>query len=129
MTRGGAIVITLIAMATAAEPTVAQTLRRGSLADSAGAYVWIDGSYKSVSLPTVVNFGIQEENHFRPEEVEAFPGTPLVERGFLYPSTRPGLGVDIDEKRAATLLSSTPGGRMNRYYPSDRKIDGSFVRP
>lgn len=59
MTRGGAIVITLIAMATAAEPTVAQTLRRGSLADSAGAYVWIDGSYQSVSLPTVVNFGIQ----------------------------------------------------------------------
>lgn len=77
----------------------------------------------------IVNFGIQEENHFRPEEVEAFPGTPTVERGYLYPGTRPGLGIDMNEELAGKLLSSTPGGRMTRYYPSDRKIDGTWVRP
>jgi mannonate dehydratase len=77
----------------------------------------------------IVNFGIQEENHFTPQEVEAFPGTPIVERGFLYPSDRPGLGVDIKEELMSKLLTSTPGGRMVRYYPSDRKADGSFVRP
>ncbi|MGH9629862.1 MAG: enolase C-terminal domain-like protein, partial [Bryobacteraceae bacterium] len=77
----------------------------------------------------IVNFGIQEENHFTQEEVEAFPGTPVVERGYLYPSTRPGLGIDIDESLAAKLLTSTPHGRMSQYYPADRRIDGTFVRP
>ena len=33
------------------------------------------------------------------------------------------------EQLAAKLISSTPGARMNRYYPPDRKIDGTFVRP
>jgi mannonate dehydratase len=74
----------------------------------------------------IVNFGIQEENHFTAQEQEAFPGTPIVKRGFLYPSTQPGLGVDIDETLAAKLLTGTKRGM---YYPPDRKIDGTFVRP
>jgi len=78
----------------------------------------------------IVNFGIQEENHFDPEEIETFPGTPLVERGYLYPSSRPGLGVDIDEAKAAKLRQRTNSrGGMIQYYPPDRMIDGSFVRP
>ena len=58
------------------------------------------------------NFGIQEENHFTQQEQDAFPGTPTIKRGFLYPSTQPGLGVDIDEtlarlrKHGAELVSS-----------------------
>jgi len=76
----------------------------------------------------IVNFGIQEENHFTPEEMEAFPGAPKVERGYLYPSARPGLGVDIDEGLAAKLLASGSDKR-GMYYPPDRKIDGTFVRP
>lgn len=84
----------------------------------------------SMHLDTaIVNFGIQEENHFTAEEIDTFPGTPIVTRGYLYPSSRPGLGIDIDEGRAAKLLTSTPGGRMSQYYPPDRRIDGSFVRP
>ncbi len=74
------------------------------------------------------NFGIQEENHFTAEEFEAFPGAPVVERGYLYPSNQPGLGVDIDEARAAKLLKSVPSARY-QYVPADRKIDGTFVRP
>jgi mannonate dehydratase len=77
---------------------------------------------------SIVNFGIQEENHFTEQEREAFPGAPLVNRGFLYPSALPGLGVDINEALAAKLLTSTPG-RSGMYYPPDRKIDGTFVRP
>ena len=77
---------------------------------------------------SIVNFGIQEENHFTAQEREAFPGAPLVQRGFLYPSTQPGLGVDINEALAAKMLTSTPG-RPGMYYPPDRKIDGTFVRP
>jgi mannonate dehydratase len=78
----------------------------------------------------IVNFGIQEENHFAPEEVETFPGAPLVERGYLYPSSRPGLGVDIDEAKAAKLRQRTNSrGGMIQYYPPDRMIDGGFVRP
>lgn len=76
----------------------------------------------------IQNFGIQEENHFTEEEREAFPGAPVVERAFLYPSNRPGLGVDIDEGRAAKLLKQAPSSRY-QYVPPDRRIDGTFVRP
>jgi mannonate dehydratase len=76
----------------------------------------------------IVNFGIQEENHFTEQEREAFPGTPTIKRGFLYPSTQPGLGLDINEELAAKLLQSGSAKR-GMYYPPDRKIDGTFVRP
>jgi mannonate dehydratase len=76
----------------------------------------------------IVNFGIQEENHFTDQEREAFPGTPTIKRGFLYPSTQPGLGIDINEDLAAKLLKSGSDKR-GMYYPPDRKIDGTFVRP
>jgi mannonate dehydratase len=75
----------------------------------------------------IVNFGIQEENHFRDQEIEAFPGTPIIKRGFLYTNDKPGLGIDIDEARAAKLLTS--GKPAYQYVQPDRKIDGTFVRP
>ena len=75
----------------------------------------------------IVNFGIQEENHFKPQELEAFPGTPVIKRGFMYGNDKPGLGVDIDEPKAAKLLQiRNPRGI---YYRPDRMIDGTFVRP
>ena len=76
------------------------------------------------------NFGIQEVNHFRPEEREAFPG--LVERvgGYLYPSGKPGLGLDLDEEKARELLGGEwDRQRYHRPYPLDRKADGTLVRP
>ena len=84
----------------------------------------------SMHLDTAItNFGVQEENHFSDAELEAFPGTPIVERGFIYPSDAPGLGVDIDEELAAKLLAEDTPRFSLRYYPPDRAIDGSFVRP
>ena len=74
------------------------------------------------------NFGIQEENHFRPEELEAFPGHPVLEHGYLYPNDKPGLGIDVDEEKAAKLLDPDRM-RQPRYVGLDRRADGSIVRP
>jgi mannonate dehydratase len=73
------------------------------------------------------SFGIQEENHFSDQELAVFPGHALQDGGYLYPNDQPGLGLDIDEERAADLLSKDP---LPPYYAAeDRKADGSVVRP
>lgn len=74
------------------------------------------------------NFGIQEENHFRPEELDAFPGHAILQGGYLYANDQPGLGIDIDEEKAAALLDEELI-RQRRSYPHDRKVDGTVVRP
>lgn len=74
------------------------------------------------------NFGIQEENWFTEEELEAFPGHPVLEHGYMYLSDRPGLGIDIDEKKAAALVDRERA-RKPRYVAEDRKADGTVIRP
>ena len=73
------------------------------------------------------SFGIQEENHFAPEEREAFPGTPILEGGYLYSNDQPGLGVDIDEEKAAALLD--PDEMGPGYTNPPRRADGTVIRP
>jgi mannonate dehydratase len=76
------------------------------------------------------NFGIQEDNVFREEEMEAFPGYAVLAGGHLYPNERPGLGIDIDEEKAAKLVNSGLSKRTyHKPYPIDRKADGTIVRP
>ncbi|QHW33184.1 mandelate racemase [Paenibacillus rhizovicinus] len=76
------------------------------------------------------NFGIQEENTFRAEELEAFPGHAVLKDGHLYANERPGLGIDIDEEKAAKLVSPETKTRIyHQPYPIDRKADGTIVRP
>ncbi len=72
-------------------------------------------------------FGIQEENGFPPLVHEMLPGTGRVEKGYLYGSGRPGLGLDIDEKIAAKY----PIGEIRNggAYGTDRAMDGSVVKP
>ncbi len=73
------------------------------------------------------SFGIQEENHFDQQERDVFPGHARLEGGYLYPNDQPGLGLDIDEEKAATLLQAD---RLSPTYTAeDRKADGSVVRP
>jgi len=74
------------------------------------------------------SFGIQEENHFRPEELELFPGHAVLEGGYLYANQRSGLGIDIDETKAAALLDADLAARP-RLYGLDRRADGTVVRP
>jgi len=74
------------------------------------------------------NFGIQEENHFRPEEYEVFPGHAVLEGGYLYANDQPGLGIDIDEAKAAALLDPERAARTF-FMAEDRRVDGTVVRP
>jgi len=74
------------------------------------------------------NFGIQEENHFRPEELEVFPGHAVLAGGYLYPNEQPGLGIDIAEEQAARLLDPERA-RRPLFMAEDRRVDGTVVRP
>jgi mannonate dehydratase len=71
------------------------------------------------------NFGIQEQTVFPAALREVFPGAPEIKGGYMYSNDRPGLGIDIDEKAAARFPYQTPGG----IRPSDRRLDGTIVRP
>ena len=52
----------------------------------------------------------------------------MLEKGYLSPNTSPGLGIDIDEAKAAKLLDPERAARP-RYVAEDRRADGSVVRP
>ena len=75
------------------------------------------------------SFGIQEENHFSKPELDAFPGHAVLEGGYLYPNTQPGLGIDIDEVKAKALFNQEKAARPTIHDEPDRRADGSIVRP
>jgi len=77
---------------------------------------------------SISSFGVQEENHFRSEEYDLFPGHALLEGGYLYANDAPGLGLDIDEERARRLLNPELAAR-SYLYPEDRRRDGELVAP
>ncbi|MCB0064609.1 MAG: hypothetical protein KDE19_20945 [Caldilineaceae bacterium] len=74
------------------------------------------------------NFGIQEENHFRSEEYDLFPGHAVLEGGYLYANEQPGLGIDIDEEKANALLNPELAAK-SFFMAEDRRVDGTLVRP
>ncbi len=47
------------------------------------------------------NFGIQEGYLFPERTQEVFPGCPEIRDGMMWSNEQPGLGIDIDEKKAA----------------------------
>jgi mannonate dehydratase len=73
------------------------------------------------------NFGIQEEHFFRDETREVFPGTPEIHDGCMWPSDRPGLGIDIDEEKAARYPYPEHPNMGN--WPAIRRADGTVIRP
>jgi mannonate dehydratase len=77
---------------------------------------------------TCWNFGIQEENHFRPEELDIFPGHAVTQHGYMYPNATPGLGLDIDEAKADALLDPQRAARAF-FMAEDRRPYGTVVRP
>ena len=68
----------------------------------------------------VHNFGIQEHMPHTDETDAVFPHQYVFKDGMMYPSDAPGLGVDLDEKRA----SKYPYQRA--YLPVNRKLDGTL---
>jgi mannonate dehydratase len=71
------------------------------------------------------NFGIQEMSHFNDLTREIFPGTPTVEKGYMFVNEAPGLGIDIDEEKARQY----PLPEFNYNWTQVRKADGTPVRP
>lgn len=71
------------------------------------------------------NFGIQEWCRFPEHVYEMFPGLPEVRNGYMYPNSKPGLGIDIDEKLAAKY----PPKDTVELWTQTRWPDGSPARP
>ena len=82
-----------------------------------------------VALP---NFGIQEFAGFDDALMEVFPGCPRLEGGYLYPSDAPGLGIDINERRAAEFPLHPDMGQFTNgviEWTQARLPDGTPARP
>jgi mannonate dehydratase len=71
------------------------------------------------------NFGIQEWSGMTDKLREVFPGCPEVEDGYAYPNDKPGLGIDIDEEKAAKYPISYELPK----WTLTRTPDGTSVRP
>lgn len=71
------------------------------------------------------NFGIQEWPGFSEAVYEVFPGCPQVQDGYLYPNEQPGLGIDINEQRAARY----PCSEGPPTWTLARLPDGTAARP
>jgi mannonate dehydratase len=72
-------------------------------------------------------FGIQE-GHVYPDVVhEIFPGAPVIEAGYAHPSTAPGWGIELDEKKAAEHPPVLGG--HERWAATVRRPDGSIEAP
>lgn len=71
------------------------------------------------------NFGIQEWAGFSEVAQEMFPGCPELRDGKVYPNTRPGLGIDLDEKLAARY--PCPDGVLG--WTQTRGPDGTATYP
>jgi mannonate dehydratase len=69
---------------------------------------------------SVHNFGIQEYMRHTPETDDVFPHRYSFAEGLMHPGEAPGLGVDIDEEKAARY----PYERA--YLPVNRKLDGTM---
>ena len=71
------------------------------------------------------NFGVQEWCRFPEQAYEVFPGTPEVRDGYMYPNDGPGLGIDLDEDKAARY----PCQDEVVEWTQTRLPDGTPVRP
>lgn len=71
------------------------------------------------------NFGIQEWCRFDSLVYDMFPGLPVVRGGYMYPSGKPGLGIDFDE----TLAAKYPPVDEVDFWTQTRLPDGTPVRP
>jgi mannonate dehydratase len=73
----------------------------------------------------VWNFGIQEAVRFNDLTREIFPGAPTMDNGYMFVNEAPGLGIDIDEEKAAKYALP----HFNYNWTQVRKQDGTPVRP
>ena len=72
-------------------------------------------------------FGYQESHEYNEATHDVFPGCPDVVKGYMYPSERPGWGVDIDETEAAKYPPTK--FLFDRWAAVVRRPDGSLEAP
>ena len=75
------------------------------------------------------NFGVQE--WWGPTDIiyDMFPGTPELRQGYIYPSDKPGLGIDIDEALAAKYPCDNTQSIRPTGWTTARTPDGGSWRP
>ncbi|BFT73543.1 enolase C-terminal domain-like protein [Paenibacillus sp. P36] len=71
------------------------------------------------------NFGIQEWTEYSEQAREVFPGSPEVRNGYVYVNDKPGLGIDLDESKAALY----PCHDKLPAWTLARIPDGTAIRP
>lgn len=72
-------------------------------------------------------FGVQEAHLFHEATRTVFPGCPMPRDGYLYPSSVPGWGVDLDEREAAKYPPET--GLFEKWATRVRRPDGGLESP
>jgi mannonate dehydratase len=75
------------------------------------------------------NFGIHEGGGFPPETREVFKGCPEVKNGYMIASDAPGLGIEFDEKLAATFPFPPGPPNFDHSWGTTRRRDGTVIRP
>ncbi|MCU1328429.1 MAG: Mandelate racemase/muconate lactonizing enzyme C-terminal domain protein [Bryobacterales bacterium] len=89
------------------------------------------GHMANVTLDVVsYNFGVQEYSEFNANTREVFHGVPVLEDGYVWPSTKPGWGIEIDEKAAAKFPFTNQGarGNLNGGWGEVRRRDGQIIK-
>ncbi len=78
------------------------------------------------------NFGVQEYSPFNERVREVFSGCPEMRDGYLWPSEKPGWGIEVDEKAAAKYpFGSFEQGehkRLNGGWGEVRRRDGTIIK-
>ncbi len=78
------------------------------------------------------NFGVQEFSPFNERVREVFSGCPEMRDGYLWPSEKPGWGIEVDEKAAAKYpFGSFEQGehkRLNGGWGEVRRRDGTIIK-
>lgn len=74
---------------------------------------------------SIANFGVQEWCGFSERMQEVFLGCPEVRNGYAYVNSKPGLGIDIDETKAALY----PCNNALPEWTLARLPDGTSARP
>ena len=87
------------------------------------------GHMANVTLDVIsYNFGIQEYTPFNARTQEVFSGCPVMEDGYLWPGTKPGWGIEVDEKAAAKYPFTNPANGLNGGWGELRRSDGQIIK-
>jgi mannonate dehydratase len=90
------------------------------------------GHMANVTLDvTCYNFGVQEYSAFNQQTREVFSGVPEWKDGYVYPSDKPGWGIEVDEKAAAKYpygREQGERGKLNGGWGEVRLPDGQVIK-